>query len=114
MNAKSPAIIDIRKLARAVTTNYANFSLASVNDHVVKISVMTAPYDWHYHPNSDETFIVMEGVLLIELETETIELLPGQLFTVPKNTVHRTLPKGDRSVNITVEHDLIDTVKVRV
>lgn len=114
MNAKPHTVIDIGELTFAVTESYANFSLASVNDHVVKVSVMTTPYDWHYHPNSDETFIVIEGVLLIDLETETIELFPGQLFTVPRNTIHRTLPKGDRSVNITVEHDLIDTVKVAV
>ncbi|GAB3915515.1 cupin domain-containing protein [Larkinella terrae] len=102
-------IQDISALAKAVTANYANFSLASVNDHVVKVSVMTESYNWHYHPNSDETFMTIEGVLLIDLETETIELFPGQLFMVPKNVIHRTRPKGDRSVNITFEHGQIET-----
>ncbi|GAB3337787.1 hypothetical protein GCM10027299_49300 [Larkinella ripae] len=105
-------VIDIRKQTDAVTTNYANFLLASVNDHVVNVSVMTESYYWHYHPNSDETFLVMEGVLLIDLVSETIELLPGQLVTIPRNVVHRTRPKGERSVNITVEHSQIETIAI--
>ncbi len=114
MNVAPLLKIDIDELTRAVTTSYANFSVASVNDHVVKVSVMTQPYGWHYHPNSDETFIMLSGVLLIDLESETIELIPGQLFTIPKNIVHRTRPKGERSVNLTVEHGQIETVKIDV
>ena len=57
---------------------------------------------------------MLEGILLIDLKTETIVLSPGQLFTVPKNIAHRTRPKGGRSVNITVEHSHIETVSVDV
>lgn len=112
MNLASLTQLDFGQLTQAVTTPYANFTVATVNDHVVKLSVMTENYYWHYHPNSDETFIVTEGVLLIDLETETIELLLGQLFTIPKNVVHRTRPKGERSVNLTVEHGQIETVRI--
>ncbi|GAB3949693.1 hypothetical protein GCM10028805_26390 [Spirosoma harenae] len=114
MNNVPLPVIDSKKLTEAITTNYANFSLASVNDHVVNVSVMTESYYWHYHPNSDETFLVMEGVLLIDLESETIELMPGQLVTIPRNVVHRTRPKGERSINITVEHSQIETVKIDI
>ncbi len=103
---------DIGQLGHTVTTPYANFLLTQVNDHIVKMSVMTDSYYWHYHPNSDETFIGIEGILLIDLETETIELSAGQLVTVPQNTVHRTRPKNERSVNLTIEHSQIETVKV--
>lgn len=114
MNPAPLTTITIEELTRAVTTNYANFPLASVNDHVVKVSVMTESYFWHYHPNSDETFLMIEGVLLIDLPTETIELSPGQLVTIPKNTIHRTRPKGERSVNLTIEQGQIETVTVDV
>ncbi|AKD57893.1 cupin domain-containing protein [Spirosoma radiotolerans] len=114
MNDAPLTRLDLGDLIRAVTTNYANFSLTTVNDHVVKLSVMTQPYYWHYHPNSDETFITIEGILLIDLESETIELAPGQLFSVPKNVVHRTRPKGERSVNLTFEHSQIETVTITV
>nr|WP_295922252.1 cupin domain-containing protein [uncultured Dyadobacter sp.] len=102
--------IDINEITRSITDRYANITVAELNDHVVRVSVMTEGYHWHYHPNSDETFMTVEGILLIDLETDTIELLPGQLFTIPKNIVHRTRPKGARSVNITVEHSQLETV----
>ena len=28
---------------------------------------MTEPFYWHYHPNSDETFLVIEGIVCIDL-----------------------------------------------
>ena len=112
MDAAPLTIFDIGERSRAVTAQYANFSLATVNDHVIKVSVMAQPYHWHYHPNSDETFMVIEGVLLIDLEMETIELFPGQLLTIPKNIIHRTRPQGERSVNLTFESDQIETVPI--
>lgn len=104
-------VIDIKNITHAVSGPYANFSVGNVNDHVVRVSVMMEPYYWHYHPNSDESFLVMEGVLVIELEDKLVELLPGQLFTIPKNVKHRTRPKAERSVNITFERRDMETVK---
>jgi mannose-6-phosphate isomerase-like protein (cupin superfamily) len=75
---------------------------------------MTEPFYWHYHPNSDETFLVLEGVLCIDLEDRTVELSPGQLITIPANTMHRTRPKHDRSVNVTFERENIQTVKADI
>lgn len=73
---------------------------------------MTEPFYWHFHPNSDETFWVVEGAIYIDLETHTVELSPGQLFTIPRNVKHRTRPKGERSVNVTFEHHAIQTVRI--
>ena len=102
--------IDIKQTA-AVYTAYMNLSLATVNDHVVKMSIMTEPYFLHLHPNSDETFLVVEGSLLIDLEDNTIEVLPNQLYTIPANVKHRTRPAGNRSVNLTFEKSDMITIK---
>jgi len=111
MNAPVLTVIDIQQQTQE-TNAYANYPLALVNDHVVRVRVMTEPFYWHFHPNSDETFLVVEGSLYIDLDTKTIELFPGQLFTIPKNTKHRTRPNGDRSVNLTFECQNIVTVKI--
>jgi mannose-6-phosphate isomerase-like protein (cupin superfamily) len=92
--------------------SYDNHPIAKVNDHVVRISVMTQPYPWHVHPNSDETFLVVEGCLNIEFEDGTLELGPGQLVTVPRGLRHRTRPVGDRSVNLTFEAATAETVAI--
>lgn len=105
-------VIDFASIAARSTEPYKNIPLTGVNDHVVRLSIMTEPYFWHRHPNSDETFLSVEGSLIIELENEIIELSPGQLFTVAKNANHRTKPGGARSVNLTLELQNIETIKI--
>jgi mannose-6-phosphate isomerase-like protein (cupin superfamily) len=75
---------------------------------------MTEPFYWLYYPNFDETFLVMEGILCIDLEDHAFELTPGQLFTIPANVAHCTRPKHRRSVNLTFEREGIETVKLDV
>jgi mannose-6-phosphate isomerase-like protein (cupin superfamily) len=93
---------------------YLNDILASVNDHVVRVSVMTEPYFWHCHPESDETFLVLEGQLGIEFEDREIVLGVQEMITVPKGVAHRTRPIGGRSVNLTIEHRATTTEKIDV
>jgi mannose-6-phosphate isomerase-like protein (cupin superfamily) len=110
---KTPAltVVDIREVADGTDT-YKNLPVAAVNDHVVRVSVMTAPYYWHLHPNSDESFLIMEGSVIIDLDHTSVELFPGQLFTIPKNIPHRTRPGGARSVNLTFESQVLETVRL--
>jgi mannose-6-phosphate isomerase-like protein (cupin superfamily) len=102
--------IDIRKLTDVIQRGYFNEALTTVNDHVIRVSVMTSGYGWHLHPNSDETFIVIEGTLVIETKDKLLQLDPGQLATIPANVAHRTRPLAERSVNLTVEHQKTETV----
>ncbi|WP_144148353.1 cupin domain-containing protein [Paraburkholderia sp. BCC1884] len=103
--------IDVRALAKGVSHGYLNQVVANVNDHDVHLSVMHAPYFWHVHPDSDETFVVVEGTLVIETDEGAVELQTGQLLTVPRGIRHRTRPGGERTVSLTVERR--DTTTVR-
>lgn len=96
---------DVVDLASEASTEqrYDNHPVAQVNDHVIRISTMTENYHWHCHPDSDETFLALEGGLFIDLDDITVELLPGHLFTVDRGVRHRTRPIGMRSVNLTFE-----------
>ena len=83
--------------------SYDNHSITRVNDHEVRISTMTEAYHWHCHPDSDESFLALEGGLFIDFDDRTVELLPGHMITISKGVRHRTRPIGKRSVNITFE-----------
>jgi mannose-6-phosphate isomerase-like protein (cupin superfamily) len=104
-------LIDVGQKARELSGKYENVVLSRTNDHVVRISRMTEPYFWHLHPDSDETFLGIEGVLILELEHQRIELKPGQMITVSKGMKHRTSPAGSYSVNLTLERVDIETVR---
>jgi len=102
-NSRHAAPIDPLKLSSGVTKSYENFSLGRVNDHEVRLSVMTSQFRWHRHPSSDETFLGVDGQLVIEFEDHEVVVGPGQLVTVPAGVLHRTRPAGARSVNLTFE-----------
>ena len=50
-----PRVVSLNAEA-TTTSSYDNHPLAAVNDHVVRISVMTKPYHWHRHPDRTRRF----------------------------------------------------------
>ena len=109
---QSTQMIDLMQRAKGLSGEYENVILSEFNDHVVRMSRMEKAYFWHFHPNSDEMFLGVEGVLVLELENQRIELGPGQMFTVARGVRHRTLPTGSYSVNLTFERLDMETVSV--
>ena len=83
-------LIDIPQIADECKTEWSNYSLCNVNDCVVRLAIIHGDFHWHKHEKEDEFFYVIEGKLLIDLEDETIELLPKQGFLVPRKILHRT------------------------
>ncbi|HEY4127786.1 MAG TPA: cupin domain-containing protein [Gammaproteobacteria bacterium] len=87
---KALELVDLKPLVEAVTHHWYNQTLTKVNDSVVRLGVMQGEYHWHKHDEDDEFFFVLEGLFIIDLEGRSVELRPGQGFTVPKGVVHCT------------------------
>ncbi|WP_088014358.1 cupin domain-containing protein [Gottfriedia acidiceleris] len=95
-------VINLQKLTQD-QMEYTNFIVSEVNDHALRIAVINGDFHWHKHEDCDELFYVLEGELFIDLENdETITLKPGEIFTIPANTMHRTR-SNVRTVNICFE-----------
>jgi mannose-6-phosphate isomerase-like protein (cupin superfamily) len=110
-NTSDPAnLVDPLALSRLVHDDYSNISLGNVNDHEIRMSVMTEQFRWHLHPDSDETFYGVDGELVIQFEDREVIVRPGQFVTVPAGVLHRTRPVGERSVNLTFERTNAETV----
>ncbi|MEM5398843.1 MULTISPECIES: cupin domain-containing protein [Paraburkholderia] len=103
---------DFLAMTADLREGYRNEVVTTVNDHDIHVSVMEVSYFWHFHPDSDETFIGIEGVLIIDFEEGAIELRAGQLLTIPAGVRHRTRPGGGaRSINLTVEKANATTIR---
>lgn len=99
-------LIDLQSIVDSCTDKWTNVSLTQVNESVVRLGVIEGEFHWHQHENEDEFFYVVEGLLFLDLDNETIELSPQQGFTVPKGVLHRTrAPK--RTVILMVEQDTV-------
>src|SRR3546814_2306728 len=78
----------------------------------MRLAVFEGEYRWHYHPESDELFLVAAGTLEIDVDGgERITLAPWQAVVIPAGTVHRTRAFG-RTVNATFERQGARTVFV--
>jgi len=102
-NRNMPVTVQPLTISRLINEPYHNRSLGWVNDHEIRMSVMTEPFRWHHHPDSDETFYGVDGELIIEFDDGEVVVKPGDFVTVRAGTRHRTRPAGDRSVNLTFE-----------
>jgi quercetin dioxygenase-like cupin family protein len=80
-------IIDVSRLVSENKEKWINISLTEVNDSIVRLGILEGEFHWHKHNLEDELFFVLEGKLLLDLEGETIELMPGQGYTVPRQVI---------------------------
>src|SRR5262245_57765761 len=72
--------------------------VAEMNDYQFKIVKLQGDLIWHDHKDTDETFIVMEGVLRIDFRDGAVEIGPGEMFVVPKGVEHK--PSAEREVKM--------------
>jgi mannose-6-phosphate isomerase-like protein (cupin superfamily) len=103
-------VVDLSVEGAAVTEQYRNMVINRVNTSCLRLAVFDETYPWHYHPSSDEMFIVISGCLVIELaDDRELRLHPWQCATVPAMTRHRTRALG-RTVNLCFENLGAETV----
>jgi len=70
--------------------------MTRVNDYDVRVAKVHGEHIWHVHANTDEFFLVVEGVLEIDLrdgrgpeDERTVTLPRGAVFVVPRSIWHR-------------------------
>jgi mannose-6-phosphate isomerase-like protein (cupin superfamily) len=103
-------VVDLKAEGAKVTDSYCNMVINRVNDSCLRLAVFDGDYRWHYHPKSDELFVVIEGCLAIDLEDgRELRLRPWQSVVIPATTVHRTRAIG-RTVNLCFEELAAETV----
>ena len=71
---------------RTVLPRAATAGLLAVVD--VDIPAATAGPPLHIHPTSDETFILLTGMLLVHLDGEVADLAPGDIVHITRGTRH--------------------------
>lgn len=72
--------------------------VGELNGQHVKLAKFQGEFVWHKHDNEDEMFLVVEGVLKMELRDKTIEINKNEFLIVPKGTEHRPVAEKEVSV----------------
>ena len=72
--------------------------IGELNGQQVKLAKAKGEFLWHRHQNEDELFLVLRGVLNLELRAGTVTLGPGEFFIVPRGVEHR--PVAEEEVHL--------------
>ena len=74
-------------------TNGPPKAIAQMNDYQFKLVRLQGEFVWHEHTDTDDTFIVLEGSLVIDFKEGSVTLNAGEMVVVPKGCLHR--PRAD-------------------
>ena len=72
--------------------------IAEMNDYQFKVVKLQGDFIWHDHRDTDETFIVIEGDLRIDLRDGAVHVSAGEMFVVPKGAEHK--PYAEKEVMV--------------
>lgn len=83
--------------------------IAEMNDYQFKLVRVKGEFVWHQHDETDETFIVLEGELTIDLEAGPVILRAGEMLVVPKGMPHRPHAASEAKVLLVEPAGVVNT-----
>ena len=90
--------IDLAHKLGLITQHWQPRVVAEMNDYQFKVVKLQGDFIWHDHQNTDETFIVLDGVLRIDFRDGAVRVGPGEMFVVPKGVEHK--PYAEEEVKL--------------
>jgi len=87
--------VNVERCFGLFTDTFSPKIVAELNgQHVKLVRLEGDKVPWHTHDGEDELFWVLEGVLEVQLRTESVALQPSELCVVPRGVEHRVVPHG--------------------
>jgi len=92
------------KFGKLPAGDYAVRLVAKMNNYEFKIVKLKGDFVWHSHPETDETFIIMEGTLVMNFRDRKVEVGAGEMIVIPKGIEHKpSSENGYRAILIEPE-----------
>ena len=83
--------------------------VAEMNDYQFKLVRLQGDFVWHDHKHTDETFIVLEGVLRIDFRDGAVQLSAGEMFVVPKGVEHKPYAEHEAKLLLIEPRGVLNT-----
>lgn len=87
MHSEKICLLD--KFKKLPVGDYAVGLIAKMNDYEFKIVKFKGDFVWHSHPDTDETFIIIEGTLVMNFRHRKVEVNSGEMIVIPKGVEHK-------------------------
>lgn len=79
----------LEKFKKLPVGDYAVGLIAKMNDYEFKIVKFKGVFVWHSHPDTDETFIIIEGTLVMNFRNKVERINAGEMIVIPKGVEHK-------------------------
>nr|WP_293297072.1 cupin domain-containing protein [Allomuricauda sp.] len=101
--------------ATKLSNSFSPKIVAELNDHFIKVvKIKGEKVPWHHHDNSDELFYVLDGELIMEIESQpAFTLKAGELYVVKKNVEHRVFSQEECKLMLIEHKETIHTGNVK-
>ncbi len=83
--------------------------IAEMNDYQFKLVKVQGDFVFHDHPDTDETFIVLEGTLRIDFNDGQVTLNEGEMYVVPKGVKHKPYAESEVKMLLIEPKGVINT-----
>ncbi len=81
--------VNLKEKFNTFTAHWTPKIVGELNQQQVKIAKLKGEFVMHHHENEDELFLVIKGVLYIELLDKTLEIKEGEFVIIPKGVKHK-------------------------
>ncbi len=98
MNRQIPLPVKFTEKFALFNDQWTPKVIAQMNDYQFKLVRLQGEFVWHQHADTDETFIVLEGSLIIDFKEGSVTLNAGEMVVVPKGCLHR--PRATAEVKL--------------
>lgn len=91
MNTQKPpySAINFAQKFALFQDQWAQKVVAEMNDYQFKLARLEGEFIWHTHSDTDETFIVLEGELVIYFRDGEVTVRAGEMYVVKKGIEHK-------------------------
>jgi mannose-6-phosphate isomerase-like protein (cupin superfamily) len=83
----------MEKFSKLPDEDYSVRIIAKMNDYEFKIVKFKGEFIWHSHPDTDETFIILDGKMIMHFRDKLVELDSGEMIVIPKGVEHKPTSK---------------------
>ena len=87
--------IDLSEKLSTFSEHWSPRTVTQFNNCDVMVVKVKGEFVWHKHDDTDDFFLVLKGLLDIQLRDRTVTLGPGQMYVVPKGVEHRPVAREE-------------------
>ena len=101
--------INFKEKLSKFKTHWSPRIIAEMNDYQFKLAKIQGEFVWHDHKDTDETFIVLEGEMIMKLRDGEVKLSKGEMYVVPKGVEHKPYSENECQILVVEPRGVINT-----